>query len=153
MKLLKISTIALAMGLTGWVACGDSGSNKPDAPPLVLPGTGGSAIPLDTASGSGGAGGSTGTPDAALDTGRDIAFGPDASDTSLPPVVDGGQVLDAASFDTSPVDGVLLPPNICTGLTPAQCHDAIINAATDPSVSALDPGANPPVPFPNCSAL
>ncbi|HEX7505863.1 MAG TPA: hypothetical protein VF550_03765, partial [Polyangia bacterium] len=43
-------------------------------------------------------------------------------------------------------------PNICSGLTPAACHAAIINPVTDPSVSALDPGPNPAVPYPTCAA-
>jgi len=151
MKLFKISTIALAMGLTGWVACGDSGNNKPDAPPLVIPGTGGSISP-DTASGSGGTGGTggaTGTLDSGVpyDTGRDVPIVTDASDASIVEAgpIDGG-------VTPPPLDGGP-PPDKCAGLTPAQCHDAIINAATDPSVSALDPGANPTVPYPNCSAL
>jgi hypothetical protein len=41
---------------------------------------------------------------------------------------------------------------LCAGLSVADWHDAIINAATDPAVSALDPGPNPTVPYPNCAA-
>jgi len=146
MKLFKISTIALAMALTGWVACGDGGKgNTGGTGGNTLPSTGGT-VPVDTA--TAGTGGSTGSLDAGADTGRDTASGPDASDTSLPPIVDGGIDVDMLP----PVDGSPTP-NICTDLTPAQCHDVIINAATDPSVSALDPGANPPVPYPNCNAL
>jgi hypothetical protein len=38
------------------------------------------------------------------------------------------------------------------GLNPADCHLAIINSPTDPTVSALDSGPNPPVHYPNCAA-
>lgn len=41
---------------------------------------------------------------------------------------------------------------ICACLGVPDCHLAIINAATDPAVSALDPGPNPTVPYPNCAA-
>ena len=33
-----------------------------------------------------------------------------------------------------------------------DCHVAIVNAVTDPSVSALGPRPDPTVPYPNCSA-
>jgi len=33
-----------------------------------------------------------------------------------------------------------------------DCHVAIVNAVTDPSVSALGPRRDPTVPYPNCSA-
>ncbi len=42
--------------------------------------------------------------------------------------------------------------DICTNLTAAQCHLAIINAPVDSTVSAIDPGADPPVLYPACSA-
>jgi hypothetical protein len=47
---------------------------------------------------------------------------------------------------------VLPTSNICAGLAPEQCHLAIINAPVGPTVSALDPGANPTVLYPTCAA-
>ena len=61
--------------------------------------------------------------------------------------------LDApiATSDAAPGEtGTVI--DICTGLTAAQCHLAIINASVDTTVSALDPGANPPILYPTCSA-
>jgi hypothetical protein len=158
MKLFKISTIALAMSLTGWVACGnDSGGSKTDVP--VLTSTGG-AIAMDGPSGTGGAAGTTGTPDAAVppdappdvpiavDTpdALDVPIGIDAPTTLDGPGVDHGPTIDTAGGEVA----VVVDP--CAGLTAAQCHDSIINHVTDPSVSALDPGANPTIPYPTCSA-
>lgn len=133
MKLFKISTIALAMALTGWVACGSSG-NSTDVPVIPTSGTGGTIAP-DGPMGTGGSGGSLDAgnpPDTAM---PDVSITPDA-----PPTVDAGLPFDGGGN------------NLCIGLSPADCHLAIINAVTDPSVSALDPGPNPPVPYPNCAA-
>jgi hypothetical protein len=144
MKLFKISTIALALALTGWVACSSSNNNTPDVP--QIPGTGGTTTP-DGPMGTGGAGGSldAGTiPDSALDV-------PLPTDAVVKPIdSSGGQDAGVVPIDTPPA--VDAGPNICSGLTPAACHPAIINAVTDPSVSALDPGPNPPVPYPTCAA-
>lgn len=158
MKLFKISTVALAMALTGWIACGnDSGGGKTDVP--VLTSTGG-AIAMDGPSGTGGAGGATTKLDAAVppDAPPDVPIGGDASvpvDVSIaidtPITVDGPGVDRGPTIDTAGGEvPVVVDP--CAGLTAAQCHDSIINHVTNPSVSALDPGANPAVPYPTCSA-
>jgi hypothetical protein len=161
MKLFKISTIALAMALTGWGACGnDSGGSKTDVP--VLTSTGG-AIAMDGPSGTGGisgTGGATTKLDAAAtpDAPPDVPIGLDASvtvDVSIAidaaitldgPAVDRGLTIDTAGGE------VALVVDPCAGLTAAQCHDHFINGPTDPAVSALDPGANPAIPYPTCSA-
>jgi hypothetical protein len=127
MKFLKISTLALALALTGWIACGsDTTDSKQDT---AVIGTGGTIGPV------GGSGGSTGTLDAGgvIDTATaDAPF--QAADTAPPvDVSDTGPTVDP-----------------CAGLTAAQCHDSIINAAT--TSAALDPGLNPAVPYPSCSA-
>lgn len=161
MKLFKISTIALAVAVTGWVACGsDSGGGKTDV--AVLTGTGG-AIAMDGPSGTGGTAGTTGkldaavTPDApvtpvdapiAVDAlvALDLATAIDAPMAIDGPAVDAGPRIDTAAVEVA----VVVDP--CAGLTAAQCHDMYINAPVDPSVTALDPGANPAVPYPTCSA-
>jgi hypothetical protein len=144
MKLFKISTIALAIALTGWIACGNDSSSDNKTDTAVIPGSGGTVTP-DAPMGTGGSGGS-----------KDAGISDTAPEASLPidvPIaVDGTKPLDTgAAIDASSVsvDG---GSNLCTGLTPAECHLAVINAATDPSVSALDPGSNPAVPYPTCSA-
>jgi hypothetical protein len=115
---------------------------------------------MDGPSGTGGAAGTTGnldaaaTPDAppdvpiAVDTpdALDVPIGIDAPITLDGPGVDRGPAIDTAGGEVGTV------ANICTGLTAAQCQDTIINGTTDPNVSALDPGANPTVPYPTCSA-
>jgi len=137
MKLFKISTLALAMALSGWVACSsDNGGSKNDA--QQIPGTGGNTAP-DGPMGTGGSGGSLDA--AVLDSA--VADVPIPSD--VPIGLDSGPGIDT----TLPVDG---GTNLCTGLTADQCHASIINYATDPSVSALDPGPNPAVPYPTCAA-
>jgi len=170
MKLFKISTIALAMALTGWVACGnDTGGGNTDAIPN-LNSTGGT-VGRD---GPAGTGGSIGAPDAATDATSpdapaatvpdapivpDVTIGVDAGPVAMdapmaidaPAAVDGPGAEHAPIIDTA-VGELGVVPDICAGLTAAQCHDSIINAAADPSVTALTPGANPPVPYPTCSA-
>ena len=153
MNLFKISTVALALALTGWVACGSSNNNT-DVQNI---GAGG-AIATGGVIGTGGAGGAIGT-DAAVSTGGAVA---DAGSPDAPiGLFDAGMdspVMDTASTDASLVisdaaAGETGPgTDICTGLTPQQCHLAIINATPALTVSALDPGANPPVPYPTCSA-
>jgi len=137
MKLFKISTIALAMALSGWIACSsDNNGGKSDAP--VISGNGGTMAP-DGPMGTGGSGGSLDA--AVLDSA--VADAPIQSDINN---LDSGPVIDAPP----PFDGGTNP---CTSLTADQCHLAIINPATNnPSVSALDPGPNPTVPYPNCAA-
>lgn len=159
MKLFKISTIALATALTGWVACGNDSGGKTDAIPSISS-TGGT-VAIDGPSGTGGAGGATTNLDAAAtpDAPPDVPIAVDAPDALDVPIgIDAPIALDGPGVDRGPtidtaggeVAAVVDP---CAGLTAAQCHDSIINGATDPSVSALDPGANPAVPYPNCSAI
>jgi hypothetical protein len=146
MNIFKVSTLALALALTGWVACSSS-NNSPDVPYL---GTGGT-IATGGVTGTGGADGAIG-PDAAVSTGGAVADAgnDDAPTSSGPP--DAG--IDGPAPGTADALGgeVGIAIDICTGLTPQQCHLAIINATPDSTVSALDPGANPPVPYPTCSA-
>ncbi len=143
MNIFKISTLALALVLTGWVACSSSNNNS-DVSNI---GTGGT-IATGGVTGTGGAGGAIG-PDAAV-TGGVVADAGSADAPSSGGYPDAGidgtgsGATDALGGDV----GILI--DICTGLTPQQCHLAIINAAFD--VAALDPGANPPVPYPTCSA-
>lgn len=162
MNLFKISTIALAMALTGWGACGnDSGGSKTDAIPNISS-TGGT-VAIDGPSGAGGisgTGGATTKLDAAAtpDAPPDVPIGVDASvpvdvfiaiDAAITvdgPAVDRGPTIDTAGGEVA----VVVDP--CAGLTAAQCNDHFINGPTDPAVSALDPGANPTVPYPTCSA-
>jgi hypothetical protein len=86
-------------------------------------------------------GGSTAT---VADGGVDapISSGPDAAVDAPADAGDGGS---DGGADAGAID-------ICTGLTPTQCHLAIINAKVDQTVSALDPGADPPVLYPTCAA-
>jgi hypothetical protein len=170
MKLFKISTIALVMALTGWVACGnDTGGGQTDAIPNINS-TGGT-VGRD---GPAGTGGSIGAPDAGIDathpdapaaTGPDtpivpdvpigVDAGPVAMDAPVtidaPAAVDGPGAEHGPPIDTAAGE-VGVVADICAALTAAQCHDSIINAAADPSVTALTPGANPSVPYPTCSA-
>jgi hypothetical protein len=144
MKLFKISTLALALALTGWIACGSDSSSDNKTDTAVISGSGGTVNP-DAPMGTGGSGGS-----------KDAGISDTAPDAPLffdvPITVDGTKPSDTGAGIETPsvsVDGGI---NLCTGLTPTECHLAIINAATDPSVSALDPGPNPAVPYPTCSA-
>ena len=133
MNLFKVSTLALALALIGWGACSSSNNNT-NVPNI---GTGGT-IATGGVTGTGGAGG------AVADAGD--VDGPSVSPPdSAPDIATGTDVLTVPPNDGGVVD-------ICTGLTPQQCHLAIINATPDLTVSALDPGANPPVPYPTCSA-
>jgi hypothetical protein len=133
MKLFKISTLALAMALTGWVACGSNG-NSTDTPIITIPGTGGTVV-ADGPSGSGGTGGALdgGSPDTGI------------ADAPIIPPPDGGP----GPMDTTGQEAGI---NMCNDLGEAACHLTIINLVPDPSVSALDPGPNPTVPYPNCAA-
>ncbi len=74
MNLFKISTLALALALTGWVACSSS-NNNPDVPNIGTGGTTGTG----GVTGTGGAGGAIGT-DAAV-TGGAVA---DAGNADAP---------------------------------------------------------------------
>ena len=156
MNLFKLSTVGLALVLTGWAACSSSSSNNnPDVAHFGgaggITGSGGApetggitgsggVTQVGGSTGMGGAGGTGTVADAGVDApistdvAVDVPADADASDGGS----DGG--ADAGVID------------ICTGLTATQCHLAIIKANTDPTVSALDPGADPPVLYPNCAA-
>ena len=84
-----------------------------------------------------------GLPDAGIDT--------RAADTARLDLPALDAALDAPAIDAPVIDAPAIVTDICTGLTAAQCHLAIINAPVDPTVSALDPGANPPVYYPTCT--
>jgi hypothetical protein len=160
MKLFKLSTLALALALTGWVACSSSSNNNTDVPNIG--GTGGTAgsggaAGMGGAAGIGGAGGMGGVAGigGAGGVGGAVADAgvPDAPISGSPdggidaPAVDAPMATsDAASGEA----GMVI--DICTGLTAAQCHLAVINASVDTTVSALDPGADPPILYPTCSA-
>jgi len=147
MNLFKNSTLVLALALTNLAACSSSSNNNTDVPNI---GTGGT-IATGGVTGTGGAGGSIGF-DAAVGTGGAVAdAGTADSPASVGPPDAGidGPALGAADALGGEVGN---PTDICTNLTPQQCHLAIINATPDSTVSALDPGANPPVLYPTCSA-
>ncbi len=121
MKIFKLSMLALALIGFAVLGCSSSGGSKPD---YVFPSSGGS-IATDTP-GMGGSGGTdSGGPDIAIPT------------------------------DVSPSDEAGSAPAVgcgdCTGLTPQQCHDCIINQ-TPSGVLIQDPGVNPPIPYPECTA-
>lgn len=143
MKLFKLSTLALALTLTGWVACSSSNNNTDAVSNIGGAGGMGGAAGIGGAGGMGGAAGMGGAvadaslPDAPIYGSPDAGIDAPTPDASIP-------TSDAASGETG--------TDICTGLTAAQCHLAIINAPVDSTVSALDPGADPPVLYPTCSA-
>ena len=169
MNLFKVSTVGLAVVLTGWAACSDSSNSNPDVGHIGSGGAGGT-VSSGGATGAGGAIGSGGVTGAAGITGAGGMTGaggstgmggatgtvPDAGvDAPIPvPDVPADIAADADAGDggSDGEAGSVPPPDICTGLTATQCHLAIIGATADPSVSALDPGADPPVLYPTCSA-
>jgi len=169
MNLFKISTVGLALVLMGWAACGSSSQSNPDVGHLGSGGAGGT-VSSGGATGAGGAMGSGGATDTGGVTGSGgvTAVGgstgmggatgtvPDAGvDAPIPgPDVPADVAADADAGDggSDGEVGSVTPPDICTGLTATQCHLAIIGATADPTVSALDPGPNPPVLYPTCSA-
>jgi hypothetical protein len=142
MKLFKLSTLALALALTGWVACSSSSNNNPDVANIGGMGGAGGMAGMGGMGGAGGAGGTVAdasVPDAPISNSPDGGIDAPAADAPV-------AISDANSGEAGTVI------DICTGLTAAQCHLAIINAPVDSTVSALDPGADPPVLYPACSA-
>jgi len=140
MKLFKLSTLALALALMGWVACSSSSSNNnPDVVNIGGMGGAGGMAGMGGMGGAGGAVADASVPDAPISSSPDAGIDAPAADA---PVV----ISDADSGEAGTVI------DICTGLTAAQCHLTIINAPVDSTVSALDPGADPPVLYPACSA-
>jgi hypothetical protein len=147
MNIFKISTLAFGLALTGWVACGSSGNSNPDVQNIGAGGavgTGGVA----GATGSGGAGGiGGGVPDAGTEDGP--VASPSDSSADVAGLLTDAVTADAPLITVGDAGPVI---DICAGLSADQCQLAIINAPADPTVSALDPGPNPPVPYPTCSA-
>lgn len=182
MNLFKLSTVGLALVLTGWTACSDSSNSNPDVGHIGSGGAGGT-VSSGRATGAGGVVGSGGVADTGgvmasggvtgaggitgaggvTGAGGSTAMGgasgtvADAGvDAPIPsPDVPSDVPADADASSDGSSDGEansLPPTDICTGLTADKCHLAIIGATADPIVSALDPGANPPVLYPTCSA-
>ena len=130
MKTLKLSTLALTFIFGAWLGCGSGSSNN---------GTGGSF-------GSGGTNGMGGAMGGQFDAnGMGGTF--DAGATDAPSALE-------VPIDAPGSEAASLPSALdCTGLTPEQCHDHIINPPSLPDgVLPQDPGANPSVPYPNCSS-
>jgi hypothetical protein len=104
-----------------------------------------------------GCGSSTQSPDAAHG-GAGGAGGTVPSDAAAGGVVGTGGSVSPIDSDVPPTGdvggGTCNTPIDCTGLTPAQCHDRIINPACLPEgVLPQDLGPDPAVPYPNCSAI
>jgi len=128
MKTFKLSTLIFALVFGAWLGCGSSKSTSGAG---GSPGTGGTLGSGGAPDGGGGMGGST-----------NDALSAGGSEGS-PEAGQGGSSGTCGA--TGYVD--------CTGLTPAQCHDLITNPPTiEDCVIIQVPGANPAVPYPNCSA-
>jgi len=159
MKSFKFATIVLALGFAFGIGCGSDSGTSPDAPVIIGGGTGGAAHfddgglggaggSLDTAAGSGGVigtGGSVGF-DAPIASGGTGGTGFDGGgvDSGIADAplggADGGGGSEAGTVGEA---GVVT--NICTGLSPAACDQAIRNAAVDNTVNAQTvPNTNPP---------
>jgi len=127
MKTLKLSTLVFALVFGAWLGCGSSKPGSGTGGSLVMGGSLGTGGALD---GGGGMGGIT-------------YDAPSAGGSEGSP--EAGQGGSSTCGATGYVD--------CTGLTPAQCHDLITNPPTiQDCIAALNPGANPPILYPNCSA-
>jgi hypothetical protein len=133
MKTLKLSTLVLALVFGAWLGCGGSSGG----------GTGGSM-------GTGGAVGmgGVGLSDGGGALGGTVYDAPiSGSETGSEAGGQGGASGGGACGASGYVD--------CTALTPAQCHDLIINPPTIPDcILPQDPsGAPPDKPYPSCSAI
>ena len=138
MKTLKLSTLVFTLVCGAWLGCGDSGGTPA--------GTGGS-IGKGGALGTGGVIGTGGAVDGGGGMGGAVYDAPMGGSEVGPGQEAGGQ--GGTSGITCGATGYV----DCTGLTPAQCHDLIINPPTiEDCVVSPVPGANPPVLYPNCSA-
>lgn len=140
MNTFKLLAVILVAGLALSVACGNDGGGSG--------GTGGNTIgPGGSGGGLGGQGGGP-VVDAAPDVVGpvDVGTGPDIP--LVPP--DAQVMLDVTSGEAGPAR----PLVDCTGLTADQCHGLIINPAVLPDgVLPQDPGADPAVPYPSCTAM
>ena len=75
-------------------------------------------------------------------------------DAPVVPGPDGGVVQQDASMGEVPIQGTSGTYVDCTGLTPAQCHDRIINPPTVPETVVTQPtGAAPAPGYPACTAI
>jgi hypothetical protein len=143
MKTLKLIAIAIVAGLALAPACGTDGGGGG--------GTGGNPI-IGAGGAGGGSGGHGGTPvpDAAVDFAGanplDVGLVPE-----LPPLpTDTPVTVDLAGGEAGQARTLVN----CTGLTADQCHHLIINPSVPvDGVLAQDPGADPVVPYPSCTAM
>lgn len=140
MNTLKVSVLALAITGAGLFACGSDSGNHDGG------GAGGTVIP-----GMGGAGGAGGA--APYDSGMDQSMSQPDIAVDLVTAMDGQpDTAPAPDGGTSPTS----PCFDCTGLTADQCHAKLITwtgCALDPSIVTQDPGPDPTVPYPTCSAM
>jgi hypothetical protein len=128
MKILAYSLLLLILLAAPFLGCGSS-TNNSDAAHGGVGGSGGT-LSDDAAAGGGGATGGSGG-----------SILPIPMDSGVPPT----GVVDSGTCNT-PID--------CTGFTPAQCHDRILNPSCFPdSVLPQDPGPDPTIPYPACSAI
>jgi len=137
MKTLKLSTLVFTLVCGAWLGCSNTNNGSGTGGSLGKGGALGTGGVLGTGGAIDGGGGMGGTPYDAPIIGSEAGPGQEA----------GGQ---GGSSGTCGATGYV----DCTGLTPAQCHDLIINPPTiEDCVVTPVPGANPPVLYPNCSAL
>ena len=135
MKILKLSLVAFTLTGAGILGCGNSSPNQADH--YVFPSSGGTSG-LD-ASGMGGTGGNT------MDgSGSESAV---PTDVPLPGTETGSNTPDSTSGEA----GATVGGCDCTLLTPAQCQDCIINLTPD-GVLIQEPGPNPSILYPECTA-
>jgi hypothetical protein len=141
MKTLKLSTLVFTLVCGAWLGCSSTNNGSGTGGSI---GKGGALGTGGVLVGTGGALGTGGAVDGGGGTAYDAPMG--GSEVGPSPEADGqGSSGGGTSGATGYVD--------CTGLTLAQCHDLIINPPTiQDCVVALTPGANPTVPYPNCSA-
>src|SRR5450631_3589439 len=128
MKILVYSSLLLILLAAPFLGCGSS-TNNSDAAHGSAGGSGGTLSDDAATGGVGATGGSGGS------------LLPIPMDSDVPPTgaVDGGTC-------NAPID--------CTGLSPAQCHDRILNPLCLPDgVVPQEPGPDPTVPYPACSAI
>ncbi|MGD0837065.1 MAG: hypothetical protein ABSB49_10535 [Polyangia bacterium] len=143
MKTCKLSLWIVLAG-AGLVACGSNTSNNnPDA--------GGGGIIVNETGGASGTGGTGGALPSSYDSGLDAVTTPADAPMETSPTTQ-------TEVGTSPMDmgegGSSSSLVNCTGLTPAQCNDLIINPATlDPAIVTVPPGPDPSVLYPACSAI